>query len=95
MKMNEDVLMFRLIWEHFQIKLEPALIPNTRFTTSGHASVGSNVYLNMAGKNEFGSTAADPSVQSIIYGHYRVCNLASSHPGSRFPCLHFYYSGKN
>lgn len=84
----------QLIWEHFHIKLESATIPDTRFTTDGHASVGFYVYLNTEGKNEFGSTA-DPSVRSIVNGHYHVRYMAKGHPGSRFPCLHMYYFGKN
>lgn len=83
-----------LIWAHFRIKLEPAEVADTRFVTDGHASVGYNVYLNTEGKNELGSTLADPSVKSVIYGHHHVHKVAGEFPGCRFPCLHMYYFGK-
>ena len=84
----------KMFWKYFDIKLEPAEIGGSGFTTDGHASVGYSVYLNTEGKNEFGSTPADPSMQSIVYGRYHVGNV-NDRPGSRFPCLHMYYFGKN
>jgi hypothetical protein len=88
-------LAFRqLIWKHFEIKLEAAKVAGTGFTTDGHASHGFYVYISTEGKNEIGSTLADPAIQSAVYYHHHIREFAASDSGSRFPCLHIYYFGR-
>jgi hypothetical protein len=84
-----------LMWKHFQIILVPGEVADTKFITNGHTSVGPNVFLNMEGNNEAGSTPADPSIQSVIYAHHHVRNVATTVLGSRFPCLHINFFGEH
>jgi hypothetical protein len=79
------------IWNHFTIKLDVAKV---KFMTDGHASVGFDVYINTKGKNEVGSTPADPALQSAVYYHYHIRNQATRLLGFGFPCLHIYYFGE-
>ena len=83
-----------LVYEGLGIKLNAAKVEGTDFTTDGHASIGFHTYINTECRNEIGSTAADPYLQSAIYYHYHAKNSFRTVPNSRFPCLHIYYFGK-
>ena len=69
---------------------------DTKYVTDGHASLGfhRHVYLNAEGQNEAGSTLADASIQSVLYGHHHAHKEAKKYPYCRFPCLHMYFFGK-
>jgi hypothetical protein len=69
-------------------------VAGTGFKTDGHASVGFYVYVNTECKNEIGSTAADPSLQSAIYYHHHTNYSVGKVQNSRFPCLHVFCFGK-
>jgi hypothetical protein len=59
-----------LIWDQLEIKLDVTKVEGTEFSTDGHASpsIGSHVYV----KNEIGSTAADPYLQSATHYHHHA-----------------------
>jgi len=85
-----------LILERLDIELKAAKVEGTEFSTDGHAFVGFHVYVNTECKNEFGSTLADPCLQSAIYYHHHAkYSVGKKVQNSRFPCLHLYYFGMN
>jgi hypothetical protein len=83
-----------LICNRLEIKLNATKVEGTELTTDGHASVGFHVYVNTEGKNEIGSTTADPYLRSAIHYHHNTRHSVGQVQNSRFPCLHIYYFGK-
>jgi hypothetical protein len=79
------------------VRLYPADIIGTHYSTDGHAMVDKYPYIITEAKAELSGTSAEPSLQALLYYHEFVKYLnRQSHQSARstLPCLVIFYLGK-
>jgi len=80
------------IMERYGIVLGASTIEGTNYRTDGHLRIGGRVILLVEGKNEIGSTGAEPIFQGLAYYASVVGNPASK-PSDRFPMFLIFVVG--
>jgi len=84
---------FRAILRRYGITLEASTIDGTSYRTDGHLRLDGRVVLLFEGKNEIGSTGAEPIFQGLAYYSSVVGNPASR-PSDRFPLFLIFVVGE-
>ena len=84
---------FRAIMERYGIVLGASTIEGTNYRTDGHLRIGERVILLVEGKNEIGSTGAEPIFQGLAY-YSSVVSDPASRPSDRFPLFLIFVVGE-